>query len=76
MLQEGRGCIGDRAISVLAQIVIIWWSRQLKTRLNKLEIMSELLKIYRDDVNGIYHSIRKGIRHIDGNLVYSTESEI
>ena len=53
-LQQGHGCIGDEAIGVIANMIMIWWSRKLKDKLKDLGIENKLLKIYVDDVNGIY----------------------
>ena len=75
LLQEGKGCIGDRAIGATALLVMIWWARKLKGRLNELNIINELLKIYVDDVNGVYHSIKAGSEYKNGKLEFSETKE-
>ena len=53
MLQEGHDCIGDKAIGVIALLVMIWWANTLKEKLEEVEIVNEMMKIFADDVNTI-----------------------
>ena len=36
-LQSEHGSIGDEAVGMIAQLVMIWWSKQLKMKLKKSE---------------------------------------
>ena len=72
-LQREHGCIGDEAIGVIATIVMIWWSRQFRLKLNELQIKNPLTKIYVDDVNGVFGSICPGSEYKDGKLRYNEE---
>ena len=74
-LQREHGCIGDEAIGVIAILVMIWWSNQFKTKLKELKMLNPLLKIYVDDVNGLFKSIAPGIEFKDGRLRYNEEKE-
>ena len=42
-LQQGKGCIGDEAIGVIALLIMIWWSRQFKNKIDKWNIVNEML---------------------------------
>ena len=70
-LQKGKGCIGDTAIGVIALLVMIWWSGKLKEKLNSLKIVNELLKIFVDDVNGIFQPVKPGTEFVNGKLEYN-----
>ena len=72
-LQQEHGCIGDEAIGVIALIVMIWWSRMFKSKLEGLGIENTLLKLFVDDVNGIFRRISPGTEYKDGELVYNEE---
>ena len=75
MLQKGKGCIGDEAIGVIACIIMIWWSRKFKRKLQYLKITNDLLKIYVDDINGVYGAIKSGAKFINGNIEYDEDDE-
>ena len=71
MLQEGYGCIGDKAIGFIALLVMIWWANNLKKKLEEVKIANDLLKIFVDDVNTIVSPIKAGFEYIDGKLVFN-----
>ena len=75
MLQTGKGCIGDEAIGIIALIIMIWWSRKFKNKLKDLKIENDLLKIYIDDINGVYETIKTGAKFINGNIEYDDDDE-
>ena len=75
MLQAGKGCIGDRAIGVIALLVMIWWCSKFKGKLQEVKLINDLLKIYIDDVNGVYKTVRAGTQYINGKLEYNKEKE-
>ena len=75
-IQRGFRCIGDRVIGVLAMVVMIWWSDKFLDKLKELNIVNELLKIFVDDVNGIYHPIAPGTEYIDGSLEWNPEKAV
>ena len=60
MLHENKGCIGDTAIGVIALLVMIWWSGRFGDKLEEVDIINDVLKIYIDDINGVYKSVRAG----------------
>ena len=72
-LHEGKGSMGDRAIGVIANIVMIWWYEQLTSKFEDLKIVAHLLKIYVDDVNGLYDPIEAGLDFEEGKLTYSDD---
>ena len=72
-LQRGKGCIGDTGIGVIALLTMIWWSRKLKEKLNNVNIINELLKIFVDDVNGVFKPVKAGTEYINGELVYNEQ---
>ena len=65
--------MGDRAIGVIANIVMIWWYEQLTSKFEDLKIVAHLLKIYVDDVNGLYDPIEAGLDFEEGKLTYSDD---
>ena len=73
MLQEGHGCIGDKAITVIAALVMIWWVNNLKKKLEEVDIVPDLLEIYVDDVNTVIKPIEAGLHYVDGELVFNEE---
>ena len=74
-LQQPHGCIGDEAIGVIANIIMIWWSRKFKAKLDELNIRNDLLKLYVDDINGTFGVIEKGTQFENGRLQFSKEKE-
>ena len=76
MLQEGKGCIGDEAIGFIALLVMRWWSIKFKEKLAEATIENKLLKIYVDDTNGVFQTIRAGIQFKDGKLEYNENKKL
>ena len=74
-LQDGKGCIGDEAIGVIALVVMMWWSGELKDKLKDLNIINHLLKVFIDDVNGVFNSLPPGTEFKDGRLLINPEKE-
>ena len=72
-LQQGFGCIGDEAIGVIAWIVMLWWSKKLRIKLNELSIANEVMKIYVDDLNGLFEKLKPGTIFKNGRLEYDEE---
>ena len=72
-LQQEHGCSGDKAIGVIPLIVMIWWSKILKSRTKELGIVNEMSKLYVDDVNEIFKQIKPGTEYKDGKLVFNEE---
>ena len=70
-LQGEHGSIGDEAVGMIASLVMIWWSRRLKLKLKELKIENDLMKIFVDDLNGVFSSLPKGTEYIDGKLMFS-----
>ena len=75
LLQEGKGCIGDKAIGIIALLVMIWWCGKFKDKLQKVNIVNDLLKIYIDDVNGVYSSVKAGTEYVEETLKHNIEKE-
>ena len=67
--------IGDEAVGVIAAIVMIWWARELKSKVKELKINNEVLKIYVDNVNGVFGKVRRGLQFKEGKLEFSEEKE-
>ena len=55
---------------------MIWWAEKLLLKLNDLKIINELLKIFVDDVNGVFHSIDPGLEYVNGALEWNAEKAI
>ena len=72
-LQVGKGCIGDEAIGVIASIVMIWWADVFREKLKEVKIENDLLKIFVDDVNGIFCPVSVGTEYKNGELIYNEE---
>ena len=70
-LQGEHGSIGDEAVGMIASLVMIWWSRRLRLKLKKLKIENYLMKIFVDDLNGVFSSLPKGTAYIDGKLMFN-----
>ena len=60
-------------IGVIANFVMIWWSDEFRLKLDDLGIVNSLMKIYVDDVNGLFKSLVPGTEYRDGKLVYNAE---
>ena len=56
-IQSYVGSIGDRATGVIAEMIIRWWIRKLKKKLNDLMIICHMLEIYVDDFNGVFDEL-------------------
>ena len=74
-LQSEHGSIGNEAVGKIATLVMIWWARKLKVRLQEVKIENDLLKIYVDDVNGVFSVIDKGFAYKNGRLEYDAKKE-
>ena len=74
-LQKEHGSIGDEAIGAIATLVMIWWVRNLRRKLREVNILNHLLKIYVDDVNGVFDNAKRGTTYAEGKLGYSKEKE-
>ena len=59
-IQEGNGSIGDEATGAISDLLMIWWDRKFKSKLNLLEINNKLLKRYIDDINGLFEAMKPG----------------
>ena len=57
----------------MALAVIMWWAGKLKDKLAYLKIVNELLKIYVDDVNGVFKSLSPGTEYVNCELKYNAE---
>ena len=69
-LQSEHGSIGDEAVGKIATLVMIWWAKELQKRLLEVKIENDLLKIYVDDVNGVFGIVDKGFKYKDGSLQF------
>jgi hypothetical protein len=67
--QRKGGPIGLDLTGALAQIFMIWWSKEFKIRLEQLQLEVIMMKIYVDDINQGIPIIEPGTRYIDGELV-------
>ena len=76
MLQVGNGCIGDKAIGAIAALVMIWWARRLQMKLQRGNIINDLLKIFVDNVNGTFKTVPEGTEYVDGELKFNAEKAI
>ena len=72
-LQAGKGSIGDRATGIIAQLIMIWWDRTFKLRLNELDVKFDLIERFIDDINAIFDILKPGTEYKDGKIVYNPE---
>ena len=67
-VQKGDGSIGDRATGVIAEIVMIWWDKKFKGKLNELEVSYDVIKRYLDDINGVFKTLAPGTEFKNNEL--------
>ena len=67
--QSKGGPIGLDITGAIAQIYMIWWAEELKTRLSNLGIVLEAKKCYVDDVNIAMPPTEPGLRYQDGAII-------
>ena len=66
--QSNGGPIGLDITGAIAQIFMMWWCKEFKTRLSILLIALEMMKCYVDDVNWALPPIKPGMRYQDGAI--------
>merc|ERR1711954_480614 len=56
---------------------MIWWTRKLRTKLQYLRIKNDVMKVYVDDVNGLFQAIKPGTTYDEEEdvLKFSIEKE-
>ena len=64
--QAKGGAIGLELTGVLAQIFMVWWDREFKTRVETLGIPLYMYKRYVDDVNVIVGAVEPGAKIAGG----------
>ena len=67
--QSNGGPIGVDITGAIAQIFMMWWDKEFKTRLSSLLIVLEMMKRYVDDINMAMPPIKPGTRYQDGERV-------
>ena len=72
--QRAGGAIGMELTGVVAQIFMVWWDKQLKTKLDEVNIHPILHERYIDDTNTSVKETPIGARYIQGRLVTTDES--
>ena len=66
--QLSGGAIGLELTGNIAQVFMIWWDLQLKSRLSNMVMDAQLFKRYVDDVNLALRAIAAGTRYSDGAI--------
>ena len=66
--QSNGGPIGVDITGAIAQIFMMWWDKEFKTRLSSLLIVLEMMKRYVDDINMAMPPIKPGTRYQDGAI--------
>ena len=74
ILQSKGGPIGLQLTGILAQLFMIWWDKQLHTKLMNLGIVQRMYKRYVDDVNTEMNATKPGLRYDGTGLVSSRNS--
>ena len=74
ILQSKGGPIGLQLTGILAQLFMIWWDKQLHTKLMNLGIVQRMYKRYVDDVNTVMNATKPGLRYDGTGLVSSRNS--
>ena len=64
-LQSKGGPIGLELTGVLAQLFMVWWDRQFKTKMDENGLRMRMYKRYVDDVNVIINAPREGLKFIE-----------
>ena len=67
--QAKGGPIGLDITGAIAQIYMIWWAEELKSRLSRLLIEIEAKKCYVDDINIAMPPTEPGLRYQDGAII-------
>ena len=67
-VKDGKGSIGDKAIGIIAAIVMIAWARKFRQCLVEVQSVNEVLKIYVDDIKGTFTPTPKGVKYSSGKL--------
>ena len=74
--KQGKGgAIGLELTGVLAQIFMVWWDREFKTRVETLGIPLYMYKRYVDDVNVIVGAVEPGAKIAGGMLTIDDKSK-
>ena len=66
--QSNGGPIGVDITGTIAQIFMMWWDKEFKTRLSSLLIALEMMKRYVDDINMGMPPIKPGTSYQDGAI--------
>ena len=73
--QAKEGAIGLELTGVLAQIFMVWWDREFKTRVETLGIPLYMYKRYVDDINVIVGAVEPGAKIAGGMLTIDEKSK-
>ena len=64
-LQLKGGPIGLELTGVLAQLFMVWWDRQFKTKMDENGLRLRMYKRYVDDVNVVINAPRAGLKFVE-----------
>ena len=67
-LQRKGGPIGVHLTGTIEQIFMLWWDRELKTRMENLKIECRMYKRYVDDINMAIEITLPGITYKDNQI--------
>ena len=73
--QKEGGAIGMEITGVVAQIFMVWWDRQLRQKLDEVNIQLNLHERYVDDTNVVTKQTPIGARY-DGEQIVITEATV
>ena len=72
--QSRGGPIGMELTGVVAQVFMVWWDRQFKERLRRINKQLKIHERYVDDSNVVTKGVEKGTRYDGEKLVVSEET--
>ena len=74
--QKEGGAIGMELTGVVAQIFMVWWDRQLTTKLQEVNIDVKLHERYVDDTNLVAQQTEVGARYENGTLTVTEQTRM
>ena len=64
-LQSKGGAIGLELTGVLAQLLMVWWDRQFKIKMDENGLRLRICKRYVDDINVVINAPNAGLRFVE-----------
>ena len=72
-LQSSGGAIGDSLTGSIASVYVIHWCREFKQKLQNVNIIPEILKVYVDDETIVSKPTPPGAKYVNNELIIDEE---